>query len=508
MRHKVQSSNLKGSCEGECRMPNDECRTAPADPSHRNHPLPLFIRHSSSVIFTLLLPLFFGLCSLTFAAPAPASHPNILFILADDLGWGDLGCYGQKHIQTPHLDALAHEGTRFTSVYSGASVCAPSRCVLMTGLHTGHAPVRGNGAITGGTVHPEYGRNRRVGLAPEDVTLPMLLKRVRYATGLVGKWGLGEAGSTGVPNLKGFDESFGYLNQDHAAEYYTDHLWKNGGRVPLPGNLNGQTNDYTHDLFTAEALGFIRRHRAEPFFLYLAWTLPHAEFVVPDLGTYGGENWPLQEKVHAAMVTRLDRDVGRVLALLKELGLDGNTLVFFASDNGAVSRRDGLFDSAGPFRGQKGAQHEGGLRVPMLVRWPGRVPAGRVSDAPWYFADVLPTLCELAGVPAPGAMDGVSVLPVLLGGEQEGHLQRPLYWEQHGKGGFWQTVRLGGWKAHRFEKDARVELYDLATDPAESDNVAAAHPEVVRRLLGVMESAHTPSPHWPTAAEPRRVTDL
>jgi arylsulfatase A-like enzyme len=436
-------------------------------------------------------------------AGAADTKPNILFILADDLGWGDLGCYGQKQIQTPNLDALTREGTRFTQVYSGASVCAPSRCVLMTGRHTGHAKVRGNGAMTGGEVFPEYGKARRAGLTTEDVTLPMVLKRAGYTTGITGKWGLGEAGTAGVPNAKGFDESFGYLNQDHAAEYYTDHLWKNGERVTLKGNLGGKRNEYTHDLFTEFALDFLKRHRAESFFLYLAWTLPHAEYVVPSLETYAGRNWPQKEKVHAAMVTRLDRDVGRILERLKELGLAENTIVFFASDNGAVARRDGLFDSAGPFRGQKGTQWEGGLRVPMLVRWPGRVPTGKVSDTPWYFADVLPTLCEIAGAASPGGVDGLSVLPVLHGGIPETLSQRPLYWEQHGKGGFWQTVRLANWKAHRFQEGDRVELYDLSSDPRESTDVSTQHPEIVQRLRTAMQATHTPSPNWPVTGEPK-----
>jgi arylsulfatase A-like enzyme len=433
---------------------------------------------------------------------ASAAPPNILFILADDLGWGDLGCYGQKRIQTPNLDRLASEGTRFTDVYAGASVCAPSRGVLMTGRHLGHARVRGNGAAIGGEVFPEYGTARRVGLAAEDVTVAMQLKAAGYATGLIGKWGLGERGTAGVPPAKGFDESFGYLNQDHASDYYPDHLIKDGQRVPVPENADGKKGAYTHDLFATAALDFVERHRAGPFFLYLAYTLPHQDYVIPSTAPYEAEDWPQDEKVHAAMVTRLDRDVGRMLARLQELGLAEKTIVFFASDNGAVARREGLFDSAGPFRSNKGNQWEGGLRVPMLVRWPGQVPVGRVSDTPWSFADVLPTLCAISGAKTPPEIDGINVLPTLRGEAQPALAERPMYWEQYSKGGFWQSVRLGPWKGHRWQVGDRFELYDLATDTAETKNVAAEHPEIVQRLRAAMAAAHTPSPHWSVDATP------
>lgn len=424
------------------------------------------------------------------AAFAAAPKPNLIFLMADDMGWGDAGCYGQKHIQTPNIDRLAREGTRFTDVYAGGSVCAPSRSVLMTGQHLGHTRVRGNSGMVGGV-----GPQGRVPLEPQDVTVAMLLKQAGYATGITGKWGLGEPDTAGIPNRKGFDEWFGYLNQQHAHNYYPDYLWRNTERVTLPGNLNGQTKEYSHDRFAEFTLDFVRRHRDRPFFLYLAWTLPHGKYVIPSLDRYADKDWPPDYKVHAAMVTRLDRDFGRLLALLKELGLEENTVVFFCSDNGGVERREGVLDSVGPFRGKKGEQYEGGLRVPMIVRWPGRVPAGRVSPAPWYFADVLPTLCDLGGASVPGKVDGRSVLPSLLGQPQPELSTRMMYWEQY-SGGFQQAVRFGQWKGHQRASGAGFELYDLGTDQMESRNVAAGHPEVVKQMREFMTSAHVPSPNW------------
>lgn len=442
-------------------------------------------------LVALLLPV----PSAAFAADGATSaatreRPNIIYLMADDMGWGDAGCYGQKHIRTPNIDRLAREGRRFTDVYAGGSVCAPSRSVLMTGQHLGHTRVRGNSGMTGGV-----GPQRRVPLEPEDVTVAMLLQRAGYATGITGKWGLGEPDTAGIPNRKGFDEWFGYLNQQHAHTYYTDHLWRNTERVTLRGNLDGRTTEYSHDLFAEFTLDFVRRHRERKFFLYLAWTLPHGKYVVPSLETYADQDWPQDYKVHAAMVTRLDRDLGRLLALLQELGLDEQTVVFFCSDNGGVERRDGVLDSVGPFRGKKGQQTEGGLRVPMIVRWPGRIAAGTVSHAPWYFADVLPTLCEIGGAAVTGRIDGISVWPTILGRDQAELRTRRMYWEQY-SGGFQQAVRWGNWKAHHTPARGAFELYDLATDQMEEKNVAARHPEVVRELKAFLASAHVPSPNW------------
>jgi arylsulfatase A-like enzyme len=437
-------------------------------------------------------------------APLSAAVPNIIYLMADDMGWGDAGCYGQKHIQTPNIDRLAREGTRFTDVYAGGSVCAPSRSVLMTGQHLGHTRVRGNAGSTGGV-----GEQRRVPLQPEDVTVAMLLKQAGYTTGITGKWGLGEPDTSGIPNKKGFDEWFGYLNQQHAHTYYTDYLWKNTERFTLEGNLDGKTTQYSHDLFAEWTLDFVRRHgRANaagndrPFFLYLAWTLPHGKYVVPSLESYADKDWPQDYKVHAAMVTRLDRDLGRLLALLKEHGLEEKTIVFFCSDNGGVERREGVLDSVGPFRGNKGSQTEGGLRVPMIVRWPGKVAAGRVSNAPWYFADVLPTLCEIGGAKVTSKVDGISVLPTLLSQAQDELNTRKMYWEQY-SGGFQQAVRWGKWKGHQIAKGDKFQLYDLSTDQMEAKDVSAENPKVVQEMREFMAASHVPSPNWSVTAAPK-----
>ena len=439
----------------------------------------------------------FGLLTCGPAMAQAPRRPNIIFILADDLGYGDLGCYGQQKIKTPHLDRMAAQGTRFTQAYAGSTVCAPSRCALMTGLHTGHCRVRGNA---------------RVPLTPQDVTVAALLKAAGYVTGLVGKWGLGEPGSTGVPTRQGFDYFFGYLNQHHAHNYYPDHLYRNEEKVPLPGNVfndNVATKKvtYSHDLFTQEALAFVEKHQAQPFFLYLAYTIPHANneagkqgMEVPSDEPYSKEPWPQQQRNHAAMITRLDRDVGRLLEKLRELGLDEHTVVFFTSDNGP--HREGgndptFFRSSGPLRGIKRSMHDGGIRVPMIVRGPGRVPAGKTSDHVWAFWDVLPTAAELAGAKAPGGLDGRSVVPALLGKEQK----QPdyLYWEFHEKG-FQQAVRAGDWKAIRSKLGAPLELYNLRDDLGEEHNVAAQHPDVVARIEAYLRTARTESPDWPVRA--------
>ncbi len=432
------------------------------------------------------------------AASATPASPNIIYLMVDDMGWGDAGCYGQKHIQTPNIDRLARDGTRFTDVYAGGSVCAPSRSVLMTGQHLGHTRVRGNSGMVGGV-----GEQRRVPLEPEDVTVAMLLKQAGYVTGMTGKWGLGEPGTAGIPNKKGFDEWFGYLNQQHAHTYYTDYLWKNTERVTLKGNLDGRTTEYSHDLFADFTLDFVRRQQRGKFFLYLPWTLPHGKYVVPSLESYADRDWPADYKVHAAMVTRLDRDLGRLMALLQELGLDEKTVVFFCSDNGGVDRREGVLDSVGPFRGKKGVQTEGGLRVPMIVRWPGKVAAGRVSSVPWYFADVLPTLCAIGGAKVAGRVDGVSVLPTMLGQTQPELNTRMMYWEQY-SGGFQQAVRWGRWKGHYDSAREAFELYDLQSDQMELNNLAAKQADVVRQMRAFMTAAHVPSPNWSAPAVAKR----
>lgn len=442
------------------------------------------------------------------AAAASPPRPNLIFIMADDLGYGDLGAYGQAHIRTPHLDRMAAEGIRFTQVYAGSPVCAPARSVLMTGQHTGHTRVRGNtgqaGNRHGAVVCSGRGQGWRVPLRPEDVTVADALAAAGYTTVITGKWGLGEPGTTGTPNRQGFHQWFGFLNQARAHEHYPDHLWLNDAQVPLTGNRDGQQQEYAHDRFTGFALDFLRRQSPDgpPFFLYLAWTLPHDKFQIPELEPYAAATgWSTQQKTYASMITRMDRDIGRLFDLLADRGLDTRTAVFFCSDNGAANRYDDVFDSSGPLRGRKRDLYEGGIRVPMLVRWPGRVPAGITSDAPWYFADVLPTLAALAGARIPAGIDGVDVSPTLLGRAQPELRQRLLYWEFF-EGGFQQAARRGDWKVVRPRAGQPLELFNLAHDPAETRDLAPNHPEIVARFEQDLDSARVPSPDWPAPVDP------
>ncbi|MGB2862181.1 MAG: arylsulfatase, partial [Sedimentisphaerales bacterium] len=348
-----------------------------------------------------------------------AKQPNIIFIMADDLGYGDLGSYGQKEIKTPNIDELAVEGIRFTDCYAGSTVCAPSRSVLMTGQHTGHTRVRNNMGKTGGTLVVDNGSpQRRVPLEAEDFTVAEVLKQAGYVTGITGKWGLAEPNTDGVPTRQGFDEWLGYLNQRRAHTYYPPYLWRNEEKMMLKANAGGRRGQYSHDMFTEFALDFVRRHKAGPFFLYLPYTIPHAKYEIPSTEPYTDKSWPDDAKVHAAMITRMDADIGRMMSLLKKLAIDEKTLVFFCSDNGAAKRWDGIFDSSGPLRGHKTDLYEGGIRTPMIARWPGKVPAGKTSDAPWYFADVMPTFADIAGATRPSNIDGISILPTLLGRRQ------------------------------------------------------------------------------------------
>jgi arylsulfatase A len=417
------------------------------------------------------------------AAAATSAKPNVIFILADDLGYGDLGCYGQKHIQTPNIDRLAAEGTRFTQAYSGATVCAPSRCALMTGKHGGHAFIRGNKELPGEGQTP---------MPPDTFTVARLMKKAGYQTGLIGKWGLGHPDSNSTPNNMGFDYFFGYNCQRQAHEYYPPHLWRNTQKVMLEGK------SYSHDLMAEEALEFVRRYKDQPFFLYLAFTIPHAKMQVPEIGAYEKEAWPENLKKMAAMISRMDRDIGRLMALLKELGLDTNTLVTFASDNGPHAEggieRKNLFQSAGPLRGIKRDLYEGGIRVPMIARWPGRVKASVVSDQVWAFWDYLPTMAELTGQKPPTGLDGISILPALLEGKAIEH--PPLYFEFHERG-FTQAARMGDWKVVRLAPSQPLELFNLKTDLAETRNVAAQHPDVVKRFEDYLKTARVESELWP-----------
>ncbi|MFK7849840.1 MAG: arylsulfatase [Akkermansiaceae bacterium] len=426
--------------------------------------------------------------------------PNIIFIMADDLGYGDLGCYGQKTIQTPRLDQMAAEGLRFTQCYAGSPVCAPSRSVLMTGQHTGHTTVRGNMAKVGG-VKGLGGAKGRLPLMAEDVTVAEVLKRVGYVTGMTGKWGLGEPGTTGEPNAQGFDEWFGFLNQRRAHNHYPEYLWRNGEKVVYEANKGKAEKVYSHDRFTDFAKDFIRRNAAKDFFLYLPYCVPHDDYQMPKGHKPDPKrvSWSKQERSHAAMVERLDRDVGAILDLLVELKIDEETIVFFCSDNGAAKRWDGRFDSSGALKGRKRDLTEGGIRTPMIVRWPAKVPAGKVSDTVWYFADVLPTLADLGDAAIPKNVDGLSLLPTLRGRVQQID-DRLLYWEFY-EGGFKQAARYGDWKLIRESSGSASQLFKISEDPSEAKNLAKAHPKVVDRIEKLMAKARTNSKEWPSPVD-------
>lgn len=444
-------------------------------------------------------------------APAPARQgtaaPNILLIQADDLGYGDLSAYGQARFETPALDRLAREGIRFTRYYAGSTVCAPSRTALMTGLHTGHAWIRGNGDIP---------------LRDEDTTIAMSLRDAGYRTAVIGKWGLGGPGTSGQPDRKGFEHAFGFLDHRHAHRQYTDHLWRNGERVSTNVDL-----DYVNDLFTRETIAFIERNDSRPFFVYLNYTVPHAELRAPsdsleplkgrfpetpfanptadgkltgarsDVASLGYRSQPMPHAAFVAMITRMDRDIGRLADVVRARGQGERTLLMFLSDNGP--HREGgadpqFFKSSGGLRGIKRDLYEGGIRVPMIARWTGTIPAGRVSDHVWAHWDVLPTLADIAGARAPAGLDGMSMARALRGDPQPTH--DFLYWEFHERG-FQQAVRMGQWKAVRLKTGAALELYDLDSDPGEQRDVAAAHPEVVAKIEAYLKTARTDSERWP-----------
>lgn len=447
--------------------------------------------------------------------------PNIIFIMADDLGYGDLGSYGQQKIRTPFLDQMAKEGMRFTQFYAGSPVCAPSRSVLLTGKHGGHAFIRDNKEVQPEGQWP---------IPAGEVTIAEVLKAQGYATGAFGKWGLGFVGTEGDPNKQGFDLFYGYNCQREAHNYYPDHLWRNDQRVVLEGNDRGLTGkQYSHDLIEAEMLKFIRENKDKPFFAYAPFTIPHLALQVPedslseyvgkwDDPPYDGKNGylphPHPRAAYAAMVTRMDRSVGRILALLKELKLDQNTLVIFTSDNGGafgtVSKENDFspgrmggtdyvfFGSTANFRAFKGSIYEGGIRAPFIARWPGKIKAGSVSNLAAAFYDVMPTFAELTGASAPKESDGVSFLPTLTGkGKQRRH--DFLLWDFGGYGGQ-QAVRLGNWKGLRrnlHRGNTKLELYNLATDPGEQHDVAEKHPDIVKRIEKILAEQHRPSADFP-----------
>jgi arylsulfatase A len=451
------------------------------------------------------------LVSVAYDARKPASRaaqpnrPNILLIQADDLGYGDLSAYGQARFSTPSIDRLAQEGIRCDYYYAGSTVCAPSRAALMTGIHTGHAWIRGNGEIP---------------LRPQDVTMAMVLRDAGYRTAVIGKWGLGGPGTTGQPDKKGFEYSFGFLDHRHAHRQFTDHLYRNAERV-----ATDLDKDYVNDLFTKEAAAFIERQDNRPFFVYLNYTVPHAELRVPadsleplkgrfpetpfvnpkadalltgpDNTSLGYRSQPTPHAAFVAMITRMDRDIGRLTDLIGQKSLDRQTLIMFISDNGPHQEGGGdpmFFKSSGGLRGIKRDLYEGGIRVPMVARWVGTIPTGRVSYHPWAHWDVLPTVAEFAGAKPPPGIDGMSMARTLRGEQQPGH--EFLYWEFHERG-FQQAVRMDHWKAIRLKKGAPLELYDLPDDPNEQHDLAKDRLPVIDKIEKYLATARTESTQWP-----------
>ncbi|CAN5401200.1 arylsulfatase [soil metagenome] len=456
-------------------------------------------------------------------APAPAAdpaRPNIVFIMADDLGFGELGCFGNEKILTPNLDQMAAEGMRLTNFYAGATVCAPSRCVLMTGKHTGRCTVRGN---AGG------GAESIQTLKDSDLTVAEILKGAGYQTALSGKWGLGELGSSGRPTAQGFDHFFGYLNQHHAHNYYPPFLIRNEVVVALENDVHPEWQkarsdrhegggfslnkaQYSHDLVIEDALAWVgATSRDQPFFLYLALTIPHANNEagrvlgdgqeVPEYGPYADKDWSNPNKGQAAMITRMDRDIGRLFDQIEAMGIDEDTLVVFTSDNG--HHREGgndpeLFDANGPLRGMKRDLYEGGIRVPTIARWPGMIDAGTVSDHVAYFGDLLATACELSGAAIPDDDDlwTTSFLPTLTGHPDAQREHPYLYWAFYEQGGK-EAVRFGDWKAVRMPiGNGDLELYNLATDLGEANDIAGDHPEAVEKAKQFMQNAFRDDPNW------------
>lgn len=452
----------------------------------------------------------FGACA-TFAVQAvkPAEKPNILFILADDLGYGDLACYGNKVVQTPVIDKLCGEGMHFTNAYAGASVSSPSRCCLMTGLHTGHGRIRGNMCKVGGLQGLREGMPglvRRTNLQPEDVTIAELLQSQGYRTCLVNKWHLDGFDSTATPMDRGFDEFYGWLIPEAKSQnYYPSIRWRNRERYTIEANLNGQHVDHNTDRSTDEALAFIERMAKpsgtsaqvgkQPFFLYLAYNAPHVPLDAKDRKLYLNSGLPEVDQSYAALVSHMDENIGRVLQQLKALGLDKKTIVVFASDNGGATAAEVKeLKLNGNLRGFKGDLWEGGIRVPLMVRWPGHIKPGSVTDQACYFPDFFPTFAKLARVTNPIVTDGVDLMPALKGKKLP---VRMLYWEQFPKTGLSQAVRFGNWKAIRTNLDKPWLLYNLKTDPGETTDVAAQNPKVVETIAAWAKTARRDSPCWP-----------
>jgi len=458
-------------------------------------------------------------CMLAACNNNSGNKPNIVFILVDDLGYGDIGCYGQEKIETPHIDRLANEGMRFTQAYAGNAVCAPCRSSLMQGLHPGHARIRGNS-------YKDYRETLREG----DFTVAMMLQEAGYKTGLFGKWGLGLHNQYGIPSRMGFDEFFGYLNQRQAHCHYPEFLYHNEERVYFPENgthhlienYKGEQSydengvcfplgiddpskaSYAFDLYCEKSLDFVRKNKENPFFLYLAYTPPHGSYIVPELGIYKDKEWSLSHKVYASMITRVDTEVGRLMQLLKELNLDENTLVVFASDNGNTNgnAKEGeiptrlFFADESPRAGQKGDIRDGAFHVPAIARWPSHIAPGQVSDHIWALWDFLPTAADITGVSTPDGLDGNSILPTLLGLPEEQEKHAFLYWEYKVE----QAVRMSNWYGYKNKKGV-LEIYDLEKNPLQDVDLSSQYPDIAKRIDEIMNQEHTPSDVWPSPGE-------
>jgi len=463
----------------------------------------------------LMLPAFSQAQETAGARPPAPRRPSIIMIVADDLGYGDLGCYGQTRIQTPNIDKLAEQGIRFRNAYAGSPVCSPSRAALMLGQHTGHLKIRGNAKPTT--------------LTPDDYTLSQMLKDAGYKTCLIGKWGLAEEGQPGLPQKKGFEEFLGYLSNTEAHDYYWEWIWRYD--PPRPGhegfdnrrhfseNAGAKRGLYLPDLFTKAALNYININKPSPFnqyrpfFLCLNYNLPHANneegrrtgngMQVPSDEPYSGEAWPQPEKNKAAMITKLDAYVGQILDKLVTLKIDTNTIVIFTSDNGPHAEggvKADFFKSSGPLRGIKRDLYDGGIRVPAIVRWPARVQFGQVNDLVWANWDWLATFADLAMTKSPTNTDSISIYPTLVGQAQT-NKHDFLYWEFHERG-FQQAARMGDWKAVRPQAKEPLELYNIATDLGEKVDLAKQNPEIVAKFETYFKTARTESAAWPIKPKP------
>ena len=428
--------------------------------------------------------------------------PNIIYIMADDLGYGDLGCYGQEKIQTPNIDKLASEGMRFTHAYAGSTVCAPSRCSLMTGKHNGHNRLRDN--IPHGTF-----------LQPDDFTIAEMLKQAGYTTGGMGKWSLGNPGSWGVPHFQGFDYYYGHFNQDQAHFYYPDYLWENDKIDLLTGNRAEKKQEYTHDLFTEKAINFIIKNKSNPFFLYLPYTIPHFSdykksspevYIVPSDEPYSDKEWSQTSKNYAAMITRMDKDVGKIVQLITDLGLDEHTLIIFTSDNGpltSVSDSYDFFNSNGSLRGGKRDMYEGGIRVPFIAKWNNIIEEGSVTDEIITFWDMMPTLADIIDYPSEIETDGISFFPVLKKNRIDIKRHMYIFWDYgHVRNKYMQAVRFGKYKgiANFIKKEVTYELYDLEKDPGETMNIDSENPEILDKMKVFMTEAYVYSEAYPRNA--------